>query len=77
MKYVNEFRDGPRIRATIAEIRRTLTRPWTIMEVCGGQTHSIVKNGLDEKLYDSPAGPDTISAPMGCITWACRRSRRN
>ncbi len=50
MKYVNEFRDGALIRPTIDEIRRTMTRPWTIMEVCGGQTHSIVKNGLDELL---------------------------
>jgi len=50
VKYVTEFRDGARIRPTIDEIRRTVTRPWTIMEVCGGQTHSIVKNGLDELL---------------------------
>ncbi len=50
MKYVSEFRDGALVREVIAEIRRTVTRPWTIMEVCGGQTHSIVKNGLDEML---------------------------
>ncbi len=50
MKYVSEFRDGALVRATIAEIRRAVTRPWTIMEICGGQTHSIVKNGLDEML---------------------------
>ena len=50
MKYVSEFRDGALIGPTIDEIRRTLTRPWTIMEICGGQTHSIVKNGLDELL---------------------------
>ena len=50
MKYVSEFRDGALIRPTIDEIHRTMTRPWTIMEVCGGQTHSIVKNGLDELL---------------------------
>jgi len=50
MKYVMEFRDGALIGPTIDQIRRTITRPWTIMEVCGGQTHSIVKNGLDELL---------------------------
>jgi hydrogenase expression/formation protein HypD len=50
MKYVKEFRDGALIGPTIDAIRRTITRPWTIMEVCGGQTHSIVKNGLDELL---------------------------
>jgi hydrogenase expression/formation protein HypD len=50
VKYVMEFRDRALIGPTIDEIRRTITRPWTIMEVCGGQTHSIVKNGLDELL---------------------------
>jgi hydrogenase expression/formation protein HypD len=50
VKYVSEFRDGALVREVIAEIRRTVTRPWTIMEICGGQTHSIVKNGLDEML---------------------------
>jgi len=50
MKYVHEFRDGARIRTTIDEIRRSVSRPWTIMEICGGQTHSIVKHGLDEML---------------------------
>jgi hydrogenase expression/formation protein HypD len=50
VKYVSEFRDGTLVREVMAEIRRTVTRPWTIMEICGGQTHSIVKNGLDEML---------------------------
>ena len=50
MKFVAEFRDGALIGSTIDAIRRTVTRPWTIMEICGGQTHSIVKNGLDELL---------------------------
>jgi len=50
MKYVDEFRSGPLVQGVLGAIRRTLTRPWTIMEICGGQTHSIVKNGLDEML---------------------------
>jgi len=50
MKYVSEFRDGALVRQTLDEIRRSVTRPWTIMEICGGQTHSIVKHGLDEML---------------------------
>lgn len=50
MKYVNEFRDHALARKLLAEIRRTVTRPWVVMEVCGGQTHSIVKYGLDELL---------------------------
>ncbi|HUP05359.1 MAG TPA: hydrogenase formation protein HypD [Bryobacteraceae bacterium] len=50
MKYVDEFRNGALARKLIAEIRRAATRPWTIMEICGGQTHSIVRYGLDELL---------------------------
>ncbi|HEY6809360.1 MAG TPA: hydrogenase formation protein HypD [Gemmatimonadales bacterium] len=50
MKYLSEYRDGNVARALIAEIRQTATRPWTLMEVCGGQTHTIVKQGLDELL---------------------------
>ena len=47
MKHVDEYRDGRIGRALLDEIRRTVTRPWVIMEVCGGQTHSIVKHGID------------------------------
>lgn len=50
MRYVEEFRQGALVREVVEEIRRTVTRPWTMMEICGGQTHSIVKNGLDEML---------------------------
>ncbi len=50
MKFVDEYRD-PKAAETFAEaIRRITTKPWTIMEVCGGQTHSIVKFGVDELL---------------------------
>jgi hydrogenase expression/formation protein HypD len=50
MKFLDEFRDAAVVRALIAQIRETITRPWTIMEVCGGQTHTIVRYGLDELL---------------------------
>lgn len=50
MKFVDEFRDATAARTLAAEIRRTTTRPWAIMEVCGGQTHAIVKFGIDELL---------------------------
>src|ERR1700758_1327425 len=62
MKYVDEYRDHAVAQKLIAEIKRTVTRPWTIMEVCGGQTHSIVKYGLD---YLLPAGIEMIHGP-GC-----------
>ncbi len=50
MKYLDEFRDGEMAQRLAREIRQTATRTWAIMEVCGGQTHSIVRNGLDQLL---------------------------
>ena len=52
MKYLSEYRDADLVAQYMDEIRRTATRPWTIMEVCGGQTHSLVKNGLLQLLPD-------------------------
>ncbi len=50
MKYVDEYRDAALARRLADAVARTVTRPWTIMEICGGQTHAIVKFGLDELL---------------------------
>jgi len=50
MKYLDEYRDGERAQQLAREIHRVTTRPWNIMEVCGGQTHAIVKFGIDELL---------------------------
>jgi hydrogenase expression/formation protein HypD len=50
MKYLSEYRDGAVAQALIGRIRATATRRWTLMEVCGGQTHTIVRQGLDELL---------------------------
>ncbi len=50
MKYLDEYRDGDRAQQLAREIHRLTTRPWNIMEVCGGQTHAIVKFGIDELL---------------------------
>ena len=47
MKYLDEYRNHDVARKIVSEIKRTVTRPWVLMEVCGGQTHSIVKYGLD------------------------------
>lgn len=52
MKFVDEYRDAGLVNSIAAEIRRVTTRPWNIMEICGGQTHSIVRYGLDELLPD-------------------------
>ncbi|NHQ60188.1 hydrogenase formation protein HypD [Chlorobium sp. BLA1] len=53
MKYIDEYRDPQLARNLLAEIHRVTTRPWTIMEICGGQTHSIIRNGIDQLLPDA------------------------
>lgn len=50
MKYVDEFRDSEACRQTMEAIRRESTRCWTIMEVCGGQTHGLLRWGIDQQL---------------------------
>jgi hydrogenase expression/formation protein HypD len=50
VKFVDEYRDADKARALADRIRATVTRPWSIMEICGGQTHAIVRFGLDEML---------------------------
>ena len=50
MKFIDEYRDPVAARRLVTLIARTITRPWTLMEVCGGQTHAIVKFGIDELL---------------------------
>ncbi|MBL8985075.1 MAG: hydrogenase formation protein HypD [Gemmatimonadetes bacterium] len=62
MKYLTEFRDGPAARSLAADIRRSVTRPWVLMEVCGGQTHSIIRNGIDQLL---PPELELVHGP-GC-----------
>lgn len=62
MKYLTEFRNGELARKLSAEIKNTVTRPWKIMEVCGGQTHSIIRNGIDQLL---PPGLEMVHGP-GC-----------
>ncbi|MGP4050380.1 hydrogenase formation protein HypD [Streptomyces sp. 2A115] len=62
MKYLDEYRDPALARQLLAELRRTATEPWRIMEVCGGQTHTLVRQGIDELL---PAGIRMIHGP-GC-----------
>lgn len=50
MKFVDEYRDGAAARRLSRTIHDAVSRPWTIMEICGGQTHAIVKFGIDELL---------------------------
>ena len=62
MKYLEEFRNPEIARRQLDEIRAVTTRPWAMMEVCGGQTHSIIRNGIDQLL---PPEIELIHGP-GC-----------
>src|SRR4051812_35892609 len=62
MKYLDEYRESDAARKLAVAIARSVTRPWTIMEICGGQTHTIVKYGLDRIL---PQGLELVHGP-GC-----------
>ena len=67
MKYIDEYRSESAARSCAELIRKTVTRPWTLMEICGGQTHTIVKSGLESLL------PKEISLVHGpgcpvCVT---------
>jgi len=62
MKYIDEYRDERIVQSLAAQITRRTTRPWNLMEICGGQTHTIMRYGLDELL---PAGIRLVHGP-GC-----------
>lgn len=62
MKYLDEYRDPEAAQQFAAAIRTMMTRPWTIMEICGGQTHAIVKYGIDALL---PPELELVHGP-GC-----------
>ena len=52
MKHVTEYRDANLVQNTITQIRKVVTRSWVLMEICGGQTHSIMRYGLDQIIPD-------------------------
>ena len=62
MKYLDEFQDPELAKRLLDDIHATATQPWAMMEVCGGQTHSIIRHGLDQLL---PDGIELIHGP-GC-----------
>ena len=81
MKYLDEYRDAGIVHALAERVRRRATRRWTLMEVCGGQTHTIVKQGLDELLGDAvemihgPGCPVCVT-PLEQIDKALRLAQR-
>jgi hydrogenase expression/formation protein HypD len=67
VKYVDEYRDPAVAHALLESIRRRVSRPWSIMEICGGQTHTLLRSGIDRLL------PETITLVHGpgcpvCVT---------
>src|SRR5690349_935387 len=62
MRYLDEYRDGDAARLLAERIAARVTRPWVLMEVCGGQTHAIVRDGIDEML---PSEVELVHGP-GC-----------
>ena len=62
MKYIDEFQDPELARRLLDDIHATVTRPWALMEVCGGQTHTIIRHGIDQLL---PEQVELIHGP-GC-----------
>ena len=68
MKYLTEYRDADLVHKASAEITRILTQSWVIMEICGGQTHAIMRYGLDQilppqiELVHGPGCPVCVTA---------------
>jgi hydrogenase expression/formation protein HypD len=62
MKHISEYRDAQFVHAIAGEIRKTVTQPWVLMEICGGQTHAIMRYGLDQLL---PPEIELVHGP-GC-----------
>ncbi len=82
MKYLSEFRDGAVVLELINKIRSIVTRPWSIMEICGGQTHCLVKNGILEMLpgeitmVHGPGCPVCVT-PLGIIDEAIHLAEKS
>ena len=67
MRFVDEYRNAADTQAFVNAIRRTVTRPWTLMEICGGQTHTLIKSGLDRLLPDEITLVHGPGCPV-CVT---------
>ena len=67
MRFVDEYRDGEAVRKFAASIRGIVTRPWTLMEICGGQTHTLIRFGIDEMLPPSVTMVHGPGCPV-CVT---------
>ena len=82
MKYLREFADPDLARRLLDEIQAATTQPWSLMEVCGGQTHSIIRHGIDQllpeklELIHGPGCPVCVT-PLESIDRAIAIARRD
>jgi hydrogenase expression/formation protein HypD len=67
MKYVDEYRDEKDAQKLLSAIRRRATKPWTLMEICGGQTHTLMRSGIDRMLPDNVTLVHGPGCPV-CVT---------
>jgi hydrogenase expression/formation protein HypD len=81
MRYLDEYRDDRISRGLLDEIHRAVTRPWTVMEVCGGQTHTLIRQGIDQvlppeiELVHGPGCPVCVT-PLAMIDHAIEIAKR-
>ncbi len=81
MKFLDEFRDSRIAQSLIHQIRQRVSQPWVLMEVCGGQTHSLLRHGIDQELagvvelIHGPGCPVCVT-PVEAIELAIRLSQR-
>lgn len=81
MRYLDEYRDAEAAKGYAAAIKGIVTKPWVLMEICGGQTHSIVRYGIDQllpkeiELVHGPGCPVCVT-PASRIDLAIELSRR-
>jgi len=82
MKYLDEYRDPAAARKLLAEIRRRATRTWTLMEVCGGQTHGLLRHGIEAalagtvELIHGPGCPVCVT-PLEAVDFAQQLAMRD
>jgi hydrogenase expression/formation protein HypD len=67
MKYLDEFRDPEIVKSYLDKIHKVVSRPWAVMEICGGQTHSLVKNGIIDLLPEEITMVHGPGCPV-CVT---------
>lgn len=67
MRYIDEYRNEADAQKFVRAIQQTVTRPWTIMEICGGQTHTLIKFGIDRLLPEEVTLVHGPGCPV-CVT---------